>query len=553
MGDIRVADEEQQYGYRLMPTLVDERARGTPDRVYAITPKTADIADGYGETTYSQVARAVNKLAWWLDEELGKCTETFDTIAYIGPRDLRYAFIVLAATKAHRKVLLPLSQNSFEAQLNLINTTDPKALVGASDTMAVWDGIRESKPDLKVITIPELEELVNGEQVNYYPYGKSWEEAKNDPIHVNHTSGTTGFPKPVVWTNAIGATFDRDSLHMAENIGGLRSAWMLMARRKIIATMPPEWIAGLLMVLHFPLLIDVVPVLLPVGAPHPLTAKYIDIVHRITPRDVHGGFYVPDLLKQIAKSPEYVDNMRHLQLVAYGGAPLDKTVGDVFAAFLKVQPVMGSTEVGGFPLLEADDKDWEYYHLDLDHPSGTRMRPYAGNLCEMVIEKQPGWEDFQNIFKLYPEIDVYHTKDLFREHETKKGLWIFSGRTDDFVKLSNLTKFNASHVEVVIDRHPLVRDAIMGGEGRSRPFCLIQTKEGMDGECNAVLEEIWPAFEEANKHSAKDIQLTKEMILLAKPEKPIRKAGKGTINRRATLADYEDEVRELYERVGDEA
>lgn len=346
---------------------------------------------------------------------------------------------------------------------------------------------------------------------------------------------------------------------MALSAQGRPIALAQLANRTILVFMPPEWLLGLFLQLHIPVYMNLTPVLMPSGAPRPLTADYIDRVHQLAPAGVDGGFYVPDLLKQLVKTPAHLEHMRALPLKAvyFGGAALDKHAGDVLAQFATVQPFMGATEVGPFPLLASppdDDGDWDWYKLDPEHYSGVRMRPYQDGLCEMVVERLPGEEDAQMVFKLFPELgDTYHTKDLFSEHPTKKGRWRCAGRTDDFVKLANMTKFNAGHVESLIDRHPLVRDSVVGGDGRKKPFVLVQLKdEGAEGEREKALEEIWPVFEEANGHIADDIQLRKELVLFATPDKPFRKAGKGTINRRLTLADYEDEVRGMYEKAGGE-
>lgn len=85
------------------PLLVDRRATNIPDRTFAIIPKTASINDGYREYKYSELAEAVNKMSWWLDSELGKSVN-LDTIAYMGPPDLRYTFLVLGAIKTRRSV-----------------------------------------------------------------------------------------------------------------------------------------------------------------------------------------------------------------------------------------------------------------------------------------------------------------------------------------------------------------------------------------------------------------------------------------------------------------
>jgi acyl-coenzyme A synthetase/AMP-(fatty) acid ligase len=44
----------------------------------------------------------------------------------------------------------------------------------------------------QVITFPEIEEIMKEEEAPVFTYLKSWEEGKDDPWLVFHTSGTTG-------------------------------------------------------------------------------------------------------------------------------------------------------------------------------------------------------------------------------------------------------------------------------------------------------------------------------------------------------------------------
>lgn len=100
MGDSSILTVEVTTPF---PILVDQRASDTPDRPFAIVPKTANIDDGYREYKYSELSQAVNKMSWWLDQELGKSVN-LETIAYMGPPDLRYSFLYLGALKTRRNV-----------------------------------------------------------------------------------------------------------------------------------------------------------------------------------------------------------------------------------------------------------------------------------------------------------------------------------------------------------------------------------------------------------------------------------------------------------------
>ena len=91
------------YGRRVPPVVLDEVAKRDPDRVYAEYPDKDWERNGYHKVTYGQVANAVNKVSFWLDEILGPAKD-FETFAYLGANDLRYGFLVYAAIKTGRKV-----------------------------------------------------------------------------------------------------------------------------------------------------------------------------------------------------------------------------------------------------------------------------------------------------------------------------------------------------------------------------------------------------------------------------------------------------------------
>ena len=88
----------------ILVNLVDEKARITPEATYAEIPNSATSVDeGYTKITYQTFASVINGAAWWLKKNLGH-SENFETLAYIGPNDLRYNVFILAAIKAGFKV-----------------------------------------------------------------------------------------------------------------------------------------------------------------------------------------------------------------------------------------------------------------------------------------------------------------------------------------------------------------------------------------------------------------------------------------------------------------
>ena len=95
---------EPHYGHRLMPLLVDELAVSKPANVYASIIHGNDVSAGFDDITWSRFANAVNRMAWWLESTLGDRGPHSPTVGYLGPADIRYFILVLAANKAGFKV-----------------------------------------------------------------------------------------------------------------------------------------------------------------------------------------------------------------------------------------------------------------------------------------------------------------------------------------------------------------------------------------------------------------------------------------------------------------
>lgn len=97
-----------------LTNIVDFTARKTPQALYAefpISPTSYDA--GYRKVNYKTFANAINGTAWYLHETLGPGND-FETLAYIGPNDMRYNVFALGAVKAGYKVRITISYFEYE-------------------------------------------------------------------------------------------------------------------------------------------------------------------------------------------------------------------------------------------------------------------------------------------------------------------------------------------------------------------------------------------------------------------------------------------------------
>lgn len=96
MGRLRI-------GERTLPEVVDELAIYDPTKVWACLVRIPNLVNVYRDVTVKELASAVNLTAWWIEETIGR-SGSFETIAYQGNSDVRYATIWLAAIKCGYKL-----------------------------------------------------------------------------------------------------------------------------------------------------------------------------------------------------------------------------------------------------------------------------------------------------------------------------------------------------------------------------------------------------------------------------------------------------------------
>lgn len=96
---------EKRCGCRLLASVIDSHATNDPERVWASMPKdNDDLSKGFVDLTYKQFANAINHASWWLQEHLHGASNSFETLAYTGPKDLRYPILAVAALKVGKQV-----------------------------------------------------------------------------------------------------------------------------------------------------------------------------------------------------------------------------------------------------------------------------------------------------------------------------------------------------------------------------------------------------------------------------------------------------------------
>ncbi|KAK2861154.1 putative NRPS-like protein biosynthetic cluster [Arthroderma sp. PD_2] len=530
----------ENIGKRLMAQVIDSLSEEDPDRRVCTMPKGADCSDGFFDLTFRQLARMVNHMSWWIEEVFGRSISPTETLAYLGSNDVRYLVMVMACNKTGYQPLLSSTRNSQAAQLRLLEMTGCSKIAYSVERKQKAEEIQAVHSSLNSAQIPSLDKMIDSD-TSAYPFLRKFDEVKNEVAFIAHSSGTTGFPKPIRLTYGYFGALDHGA-HVQIPPG--RTAGVpdrLTSDDLMMATTPFFHLMG------FSLLIMAVFHRIPcvILPDKPLSTELLTSVLNSTKPT--AALFPPCILEDISTSPEAMDALSALKYVYFGGGPLATEIGSRISERTKLVSFLGMTE-GGFVLsmVPQDKEDWSYFEWG---PSfGIKMESVGDGLSEMVLHRHER-PDLQPIFHTFPDLDRYHTKDLYVPHPTKPDMWKFHGRLDDVIILSNGLKCNPVSMEKIIEGHPLVARAVVVGLGRFQTALLVEPNWGQWPEAtteNMFIEKIWPTVRDANYISPAQGRIMKNRIGVASRSKPFSTTPKGSTQRRLVAASYKDEIEHIY-------
>jgi acyl-coenzyme A synthetase/AMP-(fatty) acid ligase len=139
--------------------------------------------------------------------------------------------------------------------------------------------------------------------------------------------------------------------------------------------------------------------------------------------------------------------------------PLSQECGGRINAVTRVFNIIGVTEGSLFPIVQAEREDWNYIHF---HPAGGyTYKQKSDDLFEQFQSRNPKLDLFQAFLQTFPDQDEVAIKDLYSKHPTKPNRWLYKGRTDDVIVLSNGEKLNPLDMEACINNNPAVKASLV--------------------------------------------------------------------------------------------
>ncbi|KAF8066748.1 hypothetical protein FPV67DRAFT_1496289 [Lyophyllum atratum] len=394
--------------------------------------------------------------------------------------------------------------------------------------------------EIKLLGVPVFAALYAADKVEFQPLPPVKKRDINSTVMILHSSGSTSFPKPILlshrnilqWgtqpyygeTDICGRVLSNHALPFFHAMGVVSLSWATMAGITLSNFAPRD-----------------PPV---VSTPDRVYSSAVATKSKLI-------FCVPAFLEEWSMDPEKVAALAEFDAVLFGGAPIQKAVGDALAdKGVRLYPFYGATEIGGTSkfLPKAPPKEgWEYF----------KISPHAD---PVFLDQQEKANVFQLVFRDFEshtpavvntqvsDVKSYDTNDLLIRHPTNPELWKIYGRSDDQIMHSTGEKTNPVPMETIINRHPKVASCLIFGRGRFQAGVLVEPIEQCAFDPSdlqrlaAFRNLIWTSVEEANKFAPSHSRIFKEMILVAKSSKPFQYTPKGTPRRHVILDAYEEEI-----------
>jgi thioester reductase-like protein len=349
-----------------------------------------------------------------------------------------------------------------------------------------------------------------------------------------HSSGSTGFPKPIFLTNLQTlANFQKSFGLRLFTISPLFHSHALMELGRAFFTRAPAYLGN-----------------------HSLPVTYqnlLDALQVAKPQQISA---VPYVIKLLAEKQEGIQALASPKLVLYGGSSCPDDLGDrLVAQGVNLVGNYGATETGQImtSFRSPGDNEWQYMRLHRPVADLTLMDEISPGVFECVaLDGLPskGPSNSKPPYSAKNPENSFRTADLFTRHpDPEKGNYYkYLSRLDDRITLVNGEKVLPIPIEGRIREEPIVNDCVVFGFQRTVPGALIFRAPGKVEHLNddEFLEAIWPAVEAANARAETFSRIPKELVIIKGADVVYAKTDKGTCIRAQVNQQFEEDIKQVY-------
>lgn len=367
--------------------------------------------------------------------------------------------------------------------------------------------------------------------------GSEWHAAQSGKIAwILHSSGSTGFPKPIYLTNL-------------QCLANFRKSFGLRA-----FTASPLFHSGGLMELGRAFYARATMYL----GNHSLPVTSTNMVQAIRTAKPKLVIAVPYVLKLLAEKQAGIDALASADIVLFNGSGCPDDLGDrLVEAGVNLVANYGATETGqlmtSYRGIPPTDREWSYLRLWRPVADHTLMDEIAPGVFEAVgLDGLPskGPSNAKPPFSATNPENSFRTADLFTRHPDprKSNFYKYLSRLDDRITLVMGEKVLPLPMEGRIRQEEIVREAVVFGVQQSTPGVLIfRPSDKVQNMSDAdYLETVWPAVKAANARAESFSRIMKELVVLVGADRDYPKTDKGTFIRAQVYQKFDAEIKAAY-------
>jgi len=501
------------------PRTIDEllrlRAAEHPDTPIVAYP-TSDAPDSYQTHTARQLDEYTTRAAHHYRALFGNRTRNApeQVVALLSESDLDYLVALLALGRLGFTVLCLSTRLGPEAIDSLLTQTRCTALVHGTNHQPKVDRLAQ-RTTLRTATL--FSEYKSG-PVTELTIDLDPEFETNTSCNILHSSGSTGFPKPI-------RNIHKSYLYNASHNLGMRG----------FITLPlfhNHGMASFLRALH-------AAKTLYFYHPHlPLSTRHLLATIRHLGPNLEVFYGVPYALKLLA-TPEGIELLKRFKVVMFGGSACPDELGDqLVAAGVNLVAHYGATEVGQLMTSQREpgDHEWNWLRPPPALVPYMRWRP-VGDAYELIIAD--GWKS--RVVSNQPD-GSYATRDLFLHHPKKKDRFKYVGRLDDWIVLVNGEKINPVQFEHTLLADERIAQAVVFGQGQLAAGLIIVPARGCETLTESeFLDLVQPTIDAANARAEAYARIDRDYIRVLRPEaiEDCPRTDKGTVIRAAFYKKFE--------------
>ncbi|KAI0719505.1 acetyl-CoA synthetase-like protein [Cerioporus squamosus] len=491
--------------------------------------------------TNAQAIRSIRRAARYVNSCVGTILDCVAVIANaVRTADtITYALTAMGILRSGHTMFLISPRNAAAAVVDMLRKTKCRHVLVSQDgpIQDLLQLVKKELNDVSLHPMPAFQDIYPGDAVqdDKEPDDLPRSYDLKRVAMILHSSGSTNHPKPIPWTHRrmihwsaapwygeVDLTLAVLSIHGTPMFHGIGMIMLCFATNNgmTLTTFPPSS-----------------PPIFP------------------TPENVFDGVvktsseYVmtaPAFLEIWSRDPEKVSYMKGMKAIIFGGAPLNKEVGDTLAS----HGIRLYSLYGRYDFLSGDGLGV----LLVPPLLKTKLADAGDGMYELIVLSNPK-VPLPVVNTQVDGVDAYATSDLLERHPTRPGFWKYHGRLDDQIILSNGEKTNPGPLETIMNDDPHVRACLIFGQGKFQNGVLIEPKAEykLDPRNSGKLQEfrnmIWKTIERANEFAPQHSRIFKEMILVTSPAKPFAYNIKGYPRRNIILREYHDDIEALYAQV----